>query len=488
MKKITLFVLLAFSIGYSQKKGKPIYNIEDDNLTIYAMDASGESLLKQSGGYSASVIVVQDDKTFIKHYGEIDKGKGNPANNNTLYEIGSVTKTFTGLLIAKAVTEHKLSLNDDVRKYLSGSYTNLEYNNTPITLKDLLCFKPGVFREFPDYRHLLGTMDNTTAFKIRDLEAAYTKEQFFKDLATAKVDTVPGAVYRHTKLGPELEAAILENIYKKSFAAILNDQLLKDAGMKSTVLHLKKSQKAMNGYMPDGTLMPPIVINPWGAAGLIKSTPADMAKYIKYQLDENNSVVAESHKELAPGFAYCWNRFTDADGKTGYWMHGGTFSTQNIVFIYPEYRLGFSFIINQSGPNTFTALDKARRALEDAIKPGKKSAVRTIRAKFPDDADKAIAEYQLYAKDKKYFYTDESELNNFAYSFLSKGDADSALKIFALYVTEFPNSANAYDSRGEAYFAKKDYIQSKQDYQKSLELNPDNDNAKAMLKKIEAMK
>ena len=53
------------------------------------------------------------------------------------------------------------------------------------------------------------------------------------------------------------------------------------------------------------------------------------------------------------------------------------------------------------------------------------------------------------------------------------------------YVNEFPNSANVYDSRGEAYFNKKEYALSKSDYIKILELEPTNQNAKELLLKIE---
>lgn len=62
---------------------------------------------------------------------------------------------------------------------------------------------------------------------------------------------------------------------------------------------------------------------------------------------------------------------------------------------------------------------------------------------------------------------------------------ESSIKIFQLYVSEFPNSGNPYDSLAEAYFNNKEYGLSKQNYLKSLELNPDNSNAKEMLLKID---
>lgn len=89
---------------------------------------------------------------------------------------------------------------------------NLEYKDTPITIQNLLTFKTGIFAEFPDYRELFTKPDDSLAFRVKKAEDNYTKKQFFDALATVKLDTMPGAVYKHTKLGPELCAAILENL------------------------------------------------------------------------------------------------------------------------------------------------------------------------------------------------------------------------------------------------------------------------------------
>ena len=99
-----------------------------------AMDAQAELFLKESKGNSFSIGIVKDGKTYTRHYGEIDKGKGNKANNSTLFEVASVTKLFTGTLMAKAVLDGKISLDDDIRKYITGSYPNLQFNGTPVTI------------------------------------------------------------------------------------------------------------------------------------------------------------------------------------------------------------------------------------------------------------------------------------------------------------------------------------------------------------------
>lgn len=477
--KNLLITLLLFTalIGYSQNKEKGIPEPDIDITT--------KALLAESGAGVASAMVYRNGSTLTRHYGELEKGKYNRPDNNTLYEIGSVTKTFTGLLIAKAVTEGKLTLDDDMRKYLDGDYPNLQYNGKPIAIKDLLVFKTGINREFPDYGTLLQKMDDSTAVKIKMLEDAYSKEQFFADLKTAKVETEPGTEYVHTKLGPELCAILLEKVYGKSYEALIAD-FLQSIGMESSRLFLKDGQKAIVGFNENSIVMPAITDGLWGAAGMLKATPEDMVKYMQYQMDPKNKAVTESHRELSGGFAYCWNIFKDHEGKTGYWMHGGTFGTQNLVYIYPEYNLGISVMVNQSGPDTFSALDEARRALEDQFKPGRKSAVREMRTRYANAPAKAIAYYTVLKKTNNY-YVDENEINRYGYSFLWNKKPEEALEIFNLYVAEFPDSANGYDSRGEVYFALKNYTASRKDYEKSLALNPQNDNAKQMLEKLKGL-
>lgn len=472
-KLFTILLLSSAVLGYSQTKQKTI--------PVPETNATTKTLLSESSATVASIVVYSNGKVIVDHYSE----NGNRPDNNTLYEIGSVTKTFTGLLMAKAVTEGKISLTDDVRKYLDGKYRNLEYKDKPITIKDLLVFKTGINRDFPDYGTLFQSQDDNTAAKFKALEDAYSKEQFFTDLKKAKVETEPGTEYVHTKLGPELCAVILEKVYGKSFEKLMSD-FLHSAGMDSSQLFLKKGKVAITGTNENNKPMPPITDGLWGAAGMLKSTAGDIVRYMRYQMDTKNAAVVESHRELSEGFAYCWNITKDHEGKTGYWMHGGTFGTQNIVIVYPDYNLGISVMVNKSGPDTYTALDDARVALEDQFKPGKKSAIREVRAKYADDVVKALTYYAELKKTNKY-YTDENALNRYGYSLLWKKKTEAALQIFNQYVLEFPDSANAYDSRGEVYFALKNYAASRKDYEKSLQLDPKNDNAKQMLEKLKGL-
>ncbi|RTZ46333.1 class A beta-lactamase-related serine hydrolase [Chryseobacterium arthrosphaerae] len=101
---------LAFAKNHAQSE-KKIYSI---------IDAAAQKVAEESKAYSVSVGILKDGKVYTRHFGELDKGKGNKANDDTYFAIASVTKLFTGQLLAQAVLEGKVNLDDDVRKYLKG--------------------------------------------------------------------------------------------------------------------------------------------------------------------------------------------------------------------------------------------------------------------------------------------------------------------------------------------------------------------------------
>lgn len=101
----------------------------------------------------------------------------------------------------------------------------------------------------------------------------------------------------------------------------------------------------------------------------------------------------------------------------------------------------------------------------------------------------AIARYKELKeryRDRGAYDFREGPLNTFAYDLLAKKEVESALQVFRLNAEEFPSSGNAWDSLAEGYLAAGKKEQAAIYYRKSLELDPDNDNALAKLREIEA--
>ena len=82
--------------------------------------------------------------------------------------------------------------------------------------------------------------------------------------------------------------------------------------------------------------------------------------------------------------------------------------------------------------------------------------------------------------------TPEYVLNQLGYSYLGEKEINKAIKVFKENVKRYPKSANVYDSLGEAYMKSGDKELAIKNYRRSLELNPRNENAKHMLKKLAA--
>ena len=88
-------------------------------------------------------------------------------------------------------------------------------------------------------------------------------------------------------------------------------------------------------------------------------------------------------------------------------------------------------------------------------------------------------------KNSKEYYINEGEINNFGYVLIELNRIDDAIEIFKLNIELFPEAFNTYDSLGEAYMIKGNKELAIKNYEKSIELNPDNENGKKMLEKLQ---
>ncbi|MES2732861.1 MAG: serine hydrolase [Bacteroidota bacterium] len=364
-------------------------NANTENLIYKVLDDNGNKLLKGSKAYSVSIGIVKDGKTYTKHFGEIEIGTGKKATNETLFEIASVTKVFTGLLMAKAVLEKKINLEDDIRKYITGSYPNLEFAGNPIRIKDMVSFKTGLDRDLPDNIELRKNENDSTAFYCKKLDESYSKMQFFQDLKTVKLDTLPGTVYTYSNLSLQLSAHILENVYHKSYEILLKENILSKAGMTSTQLNIPENEKIANGYNGNHILMPHFSNNLWGSQGLLKSTLNDLTKFLLFELDKKNRFVQESQRNVLNSnqnwYGYFWDGIEVVDNGKFCHKHGGAYGTQTMFVVYPELNLGISIIVNISAPNTYDFLFNTVLEIAEDLKPESKTDKKLYGYKLSND-------------------------------------------------------------------------------------------------------
>lgn len=359
-----LFFLHAF-VGQTQTI-KP--TIASDNKLKSQLDIIVQkatmSFIGDPSKAGLSIGIYSNGKLYYYNYGTTEKGKQSLPTNKTVYEIGSISKTFTGTLLAQAVKDKKVKIDDDIRKYLDGNYPNLEYQGRPIELSHLVSHISGLPFFLPDNPNLFQNPNyDTLPFTISRIQQNYSKQKFFEDLHTVHLDTIPGYNFHYSNAGAQLLKYILEKVYQMSYDKLLSEYITTPLKMQNTNSLYPKNDFSLlvNGYNDKGKLMPynPQILD---AAGGIFSTSSDMLQYLKFHLNENNQVVALSHKVTVGDINHHaiglnWQEQITSNKQKKIWQSGGTFGFSSYCVIYPETKVGIVLLTNESDPGAQHGLE-----------------------------------------------------------------------------------------------------------------------------------
>lgn len=132
--------------------------------------------------------------------------------------------------------------------------------------------------------------------------------------------------------------------------------------------------------------------------------------------------------------------------------------------------------------------DRLRRTIEWFKNPPKKSiSAALLKTIQTGSVETVVKQYHELKKSRAGFYDwSETELNQLGYAVMDIRGAKDAIEIFKLNVAAYPDSANVYDSLGEAYLAAGERDLAIKNYRRSLKLNPNNTNAADVLKTLES--
>jgi D-alanyl-D-alanine-carboxypeptidase/D-alanyl-D-alanine-endopeptidase len=487
---LLLFVLL-WETGRAQVTPLPLM----DTIVRNAATA-----LTKDSWVGLSVGVFRDGQVFQYNFG--NSGGGNIPTAGTLYEIGSITKTFTTLLLAQAVLEKKATLTDDIRQYLKGDYPNLQFKGKPIELGHLANLTSSLPNNMPDFtEEAKKASPDSFAYVVIKANAHYSKANFFDDLHHVRLDTFPGLNPRHSNAAAMLLGYILENIFGKPYDELVKQYVTGPVQMSHTYISLPTDQAGLLAkcYNERGISMPYIMPNAWAAGGM-SSCLDDMTRYMVYQLSEKNEAVRLTHQvawgnpdEFAVGLN--WFLGETFDGKRKVSNDGTTFGFTTCFLLYPEQHFGVIILSNECGSGVTTRLygmaDKifnrnfytAAERASDGF--GFSLSVNLLLKELNEKGfEHAVDAAGGLAKSHPEFILRDNEVNVLAYSLLRKGKKQEALEIFKLNTALHPDSWNDYDSEAEGYDNVGDTANAIKYYRRSLELNPNNTNAAEQLKKL----
>src|ERR1041385_6340785 len=202
----------------------------------------------------AAIIIgfVDPDGTRIFGFGNMSTAHNLPVNQNTFFNIGSITKTFTTLLLADMVNQGKVNLNDPIEKFLPPTVKVPQFNGKKITLEDLADHTSGL-PEWPSNVWLNNTVGN--------INPDYNATQLYQALSDTKLTREPGSQVQYSSFGIGLLGHILS---LKSggipFEQLVKERILDVLGMNDTKIAL--SQNEINNRFPVGHLDGKEIITP----------------------------------------------------------------------------------------------------------------------------------------------------------------------------------------------------------------------------------
>ena len=219
-------------------------------------------------------------------------GAGAGFDSTTLFEIGSITKVFTALLLADMANNGEVSLDDPAAKYLPAGHGMPERGGRPITLKDLATHRSGLPR----------MADDMWAVSHPDGQFAdYTEERLLAFLDRHQLTREPGARFEYSNLGMGLVGYLLTRVAKSDYETLVRTRITGPLGMKDTMITLTPSHAARLAAPFDAYMRPakPIRMAALEGAGAIRSTVADMLIFAKALLDPTSPIAPALKTALA---------------------------------------------------------------------------------------------------------------------------------------------------------------------------------------------
>ncbi len=423
--------------------------------------------------------VIKDGKIiFEQYYGTENLEDSKKVSPSSMFRIYSTSKLMTNVGIFQLIEQGKLSLEDNVSKYIE----NLPKNWENVKVKNLLTHSSGM----PDF----------VAFN--DISPEYSSSKTIERLSKEKMDFTTGNEFRYNQTNYMLLSMIIEKITGQSFENFILNNQFSDA--KNQVVYSSNAlEKIPNRVIKYNYNSETKKYEKSKDVEGKKAFPGNgiaitLPAFLKWSSHlSKNDFLNQKTKDMMwqpfeygnkkDVFAYGWE-ISKANNIPSYGFSGGNVSAYRIFL-----QNNTAIVMMSNGYNFFPAQYQIvnhiaaiiNKNLTDDYSLAEESIINEFAKPNNPNAEKNY--YSIKSKDPKWNF--EGTLNNIGYILLRNARIDEAVKVFALNTKENPQSANAFDSLGEGYFSTKNYNLALENYKKSLELNPDNNNATSMITKIQ---
>ncbi|SPE61059.1 hypothetical protein SBV1_60018 [Verrucomicrobia bacterium] len=265
----------------------PTAELTDGEIKTVLRDAiEGDKL-----GVGLVVGMIDAQGSRLVSYGKRDDLAGQPVDGNTVFELGTLTKLFTGLLLADMVERGQMKLDDPVQQYLPPSVRMPTHRGKAITLLHLATDTSGLPQD----------PENLTPRSWRNPYADYTVEKLYAFLSHHKLPRDPGAEKEESNVGKALLAHVIALRAGTNYETLLRDRICRPLGMNDTCLTLTPELKARQATsyaladkpVPNCDFSAVLV----GAGGL-HSTANDLSKFLSAALGVTPCSLTPTLKKL----------------------------------------------------------------------------------------------------------------------------------------------------------------------------------------------
>ena len=460
------------------------------NLTLNQQIDQLVQAHNQYGDLNASVLVShQGQIIYKKAFGQANREWNIPNKTDTKFRIASITKQFTAMIVVQLAAENRLDLHTPIHTYLPNYPLP---QGAQITAHHLLTHSSGI-RDFSDEQPRLQRNPNR-----------FSPVQNIQRISDSALAFPPGDHFEYSNSGYDLLAYLAEQITGQPYEKLLQERIFSPLGMTHSGLdnHRDIIENRANGYFKMwGKYANANYINMKRvyASGSIYSTVDDLFLWDR-ALDSNTLLPKEYHDLIFTPFIVD----PDYHGHYGYGWEIGTKKLGNTDQTIPVQHHdgvinGFCALITRipDSESCIILLSNKRRAPLNSITrsvlgilynktydfPKKSVALETQKIIIDQGVTVAVNQFSMLKKQSDH-YLSEQEFIILGYEYLHANDATTAASIFKMAIEAFPNADNPYDSYAESQMVLGNLEEAIANYKKSLVLNPNNQNAKNMLKKL----
>ncbi|MBU3208952.1 serine hydrolase [Clostridium algidicarnis] len=443
-------------------------------------------------------VVYNNEVIYTKGFGVKNVDTKEPTDENSLFHMASVSKTFVATGIMQLVEKDKINLDECLIEYLP--YFKLKDKRyKKITIRQLLC-------------HISGMPDEDDYEWDKPQYDEEALERYVRSISERELMWEPGEKFAYSNIAYEILGNVIEKVSGMSFEQYMKENILDVLQMKeSNFLKLLVSKELLtsphildikNGY--GATVSKVFPYNrAHGSSSTLCSNVVEMCNYAIANMNEGRFegkkiLEPKSYEELWGEYASTdWGGYTSEIGLAWFLgeykgnkvrSHSGmdTGFRSNLI-ILPERGIGVVLMTNSDYIGTkilcTSILDILLGEEIDYVKTSLAASI--VRTMFNSNSEVALEEYNKIKQNsiEKYLVYEE-EFNAIAYNLLERKRIKEAIEVLKLSIKIFKESANLYDSLGEMYLLQGNKKLALENYKRYVDLNPNNEEVKKIINEL----